>query len=512
MKPIIIDMNEMTDSTEVYGSKPHPVVFWFLHVIMIFVVLAVIWMCIFRVDIEVKGVGTIAVAADISTVSNQLPGLIAVKNVQDGQRVEKGDILYAIEHQDYDLQLEAYTKQAEDNEERIAMLEAYDAWLEDDVSIGEEYQNNIYYSDIASRMLLVKNNEESLYQNYHDELSTYATKIETSGSMEEYYQSEIDWNRRLKEALSKHENPFSKNETYYYSRMENYIAQYNNTAGQYDVKINELRRQKEELQKTVSDGDATSGAVEDLEKSINDMLFQRDSALKAYETQSIEAVEQTILNLEQNIKLSQNNKSEYMNGKTSLTKNGVNTKVMGLIATEHNAVVSELNICRQKQQDLQKQIESLSVSLENAYVKAPISGVVNMINDVSLGDYATGGMQLLSIIPDTESSAYIVKSYIANGDIAKIDEGMKVKYEISAYPSNEYGTMGGQVEFVSADLKVNESGSAYYVIESSIDSTEFCNKSGDIARLKVGMLCETKIITETKSVMNVLIEKLFGAK
>jgi len=512
VKPIIVDINEMTDSTEVYSSRPKQFVYWFLYLILTFVVVTAVWMCFFKIDIVVKGVGTVAVANDISTVTNRLSGIVVEKTVQDGQSVEKGDILYVIEHQDYDLQLDAYKKQEADNDARIAILEAYELWLKNGTPIGDEYKDNSYFSDIASRMMLVENSEESLYQNYHDELSAYTTKIATSGNMEEYYQSEIDWNRRLKDAIVKRENPFSKDDSYYYSRIENYIAQYNSTAQQYDIQVNELRRQKEELQETVSDGDASSLAIQQLDKSISDYLLRRDGALRAYEAQNIEAVEQVIQTYEQNIKVSQNSKSEYLDGKASLTNNGVDNKVTGMIATEQNAVAIELNSCRQNQQEIQKQIESLNIALENAYVKAPISGVVNTINDMAIGDYAAGGTQLLSIIPNADNNTYVVKSYIANGDIAKIDEGMKVNYEISAYPSNEYGAMGGQVEFVSADLKVNDSGSAYYVIESSVDSGELRNKSGDVAQLKLGMLCETKIVTDTKSVMSVLIEKIFDTK
>ena len=86
---------------------------------------------------------------------------------------------------------------------------------------------------------------------------------------------------------------------------------------------------------------------------------------------------------------------------------------------------------------------------------------------------------------------------------------MAVTYEIAAYPAREYGTMGGEVTFVSADLKVNDSGSAYYEVESQVDAQMLRNSLGEEGALKVGMLCETKIIVEEKRVLSVLIEKLF---
>ena len=253
-------------------------------------------------------------------------------------------------------------------------------------------------------------------------------------------------------------------------------------------------------------------SVQEIDKSISDLILQRDAALQALKSQNLEAVEQVIQSYEQNIKVSENTKSEYLNGKASLTQEDVDHQVTGLLANEQNSVATELNTCKQKQQEIQKQIDSLTLSIDNAYVKAPISGVVNTIQDVAVGDYVAGGQQLLSIIPDAKESSYVVKSYIANGDIAKVDEGMTVQYEIAAYPSGEYGNIGGRVEFVSADLKVNDNGSAYYVIESTVNAGEYHNKSGDPVQLKVGMLCETKIVTDRKSVMRVLLDKMFDTK
>lgn len=108
-----------------------------------------------------------------------------------------------------------------------------------------------------------------------------------------------------------------------------------------------------------------------------------------------------------------------------------------------------------------------------------------------------------------EEDSFLVKSFINNQDIAKIQPDMEVKYEVAAYPSSEYGTMTGNVEFVSADLKANsEDGSAYYVVETSIDDAQLYNKTGEKLDLKVGMYCDTKIIVEQKSVLRFLLEKI----
>ena len=85
---------------------------------------------------------------------------------------------------------------------------------------------------------------------------------------------------------------------------------------------------------------------------------------------------------------------------------------------------------------------------------------------------------------------------------------MEVTYEIGAFPSREYGTLKGEVTFVSPHLRVNDSGSAYYVVETSVNAGELCNRMGEQTNLKVGMLCETKVVIESKTVLEVLLEKV----
>lgn len=59
MKPIIINMNEMSDSREAYESKPSKIIPIFLYICLALVVTAIIWMSIGRIDIVVEAPGLI---------------------------------------------------------------------------------------------------------------------------------------------------------------------------------------------------------------------------------------------------------------------------------------------------------------------------------------------------------------------------------------------------------------------------------------------------------------------
>lgn len=554
MKPIIIDMRDMSDSKEVYEARPNPLLARFIYLILIMMVVALVWMCFCKIDIVVKGTGTVCTAEEVATVTNQVAGTIIERVIDDGQTVEKGDVLYVVSHENLVLEMTSLENQLSDYKEKEEILLAYEGWLEEREDFSEGLMGNSYYSEISSRKLLVEIAEESTLQAYAGELSAYGAKLSANTAMTDYYKDAIEKSRQLIEAIKAGSNTFSMENSYYWNYMDNFLARYQDIAIQYDNKIKELQRQSDMASQTIEKLEAekqdllalsqsgtenfstVSGSdsamvsrvsiqqqIQDIEtqiiaqreakevadNSVEDYNTQKNSALSAYEKENLAAIESNILNYIQNLVVYEGTQLEYSNGQTTLMDQGTGVELENLVTQEKHSVAGELEACRQSQFQLNQQIESLRRNIENATVRASIGGTVNFAEDLVEGDYIGIGTQALSIIPNAETDAFIVKCYIENKDIAKIDQGMNVTYEIAAYPSREYGTMQGEVTFVSADLKVNNSGSAYYVVETSMNAGPIRNRMGEEAALKVGMLCETRIVIEQKSVLEVLIEKVF---
>lgn len=555
MKPIIIDMKDMSDSTEVYESRPNPILAGFIYLVLAMVIIAGIWMYFSKMDMVVKGTGTVATADEISTVTNRVSGTILETCVEDGRMVEKGDVLYRVSTEIQQLQLDTLQKQQADNREKVAMLEAYEEWLKEGKEFEATLVENLYYSEIFSRKSLVELAGESARLTFEGEMAAYETKLDTNEEMIAYYENAVAKSKQMIENIKKRENTFAETDSYYRNTVDNFLVQYQHTVLQYDDTLNRYRKELtaaedkiKELEDTksglqskqnpeailsVSGGDsvisgenlsdalkqqiqeldtliaAQKKVKESVEKSISDCSVQKSSALNAYEKESIVAIENSILNYQQNIKSYKGANKEYENGQKTLKNQGTELATNNKLAQEKYSVAQELENCRQTELQLKQQILNLEQDMDNATVKATMTGVVNLASELVEGDYLSAGQQVLSIIPGTGESGFIVRSYVENKDIAKIHEGMDVTYEIAAYPSREYGTMKGKVTFVSADLKVNNNGSAYYLVETSVDASKLHNAAGEEAVLKVGMLCETKVVVEEKRVLEVLVEKLF---
>src|SRR5574344_1266091 len=97
MKPIIIDIHDMSDSKEVYNSKPNLFFTYFIYLILTLLITAVMWMIFFEIDIVVKGDGIFRGDNSFSEVCSNNSGVVSECNIEEGKYVAVGDLLLTIE-------------------------------------------------------------------------------------------------------------------------------------------------------------------------------------------------------------------------------------------------------------------------------------------------------------------------------------------------------------------------------------------------------------------------------
>ena len=89
MKPIIVDMKDMSDSTEVYESKPNRFLVYTIYLILIILVVAVLWMAFFRMDIVVKSNGLFKGSTAVYEISSGVTGTVKETYIENGQYVKE---------------------------------------------------------------------------------------------------------------------------------------------------------------------------------------------------------------------------------------------------------------------------------------------------------------------------------------------------------------------------------------------------------------------------------------
>lgn len=548
MKPIIVDMKDMSDSTEVYESKPNRFLVYTIYLILIILVFAVLWMALFKMDIVVKSNGVFKGSTAVYEISSGVTGSVKETHIENGQYVTEGDVLYVLSIDELSDTIIRYQDELEAAKARLEILSAYEKSLGGDKTELEALSNNAYYDEFTNRRELLYANVNLSESDTAGQVTLYQGNVDSISGTIAKYNEKIEKLNVVKQCIMARNNTFDSSEGIYYSMVSSYLASYNYTALQYDNQINDYQRQIDEYDEqikkseeqsskeeehatgdgTVSGNDisgesapaitptnSTTVDVEEHKKQRDTLIAARDSvqkektqALMNLELQQITTIEQqisgyndTILSLETNL----------TSAKLQLDAvNGVDNKAKETVAilTEKGNIAAEILTYEDKVKECETYLKSYDIQNDNCIVKANVSGYFYVSQELKTGSFVQEGTTIGTIYPETESK-YYAEIYIENTDIAKVKEGQEVKFEIAAYPSSEYGYFEGVVDNIAKDISVDQStGYAYYMVRVKCENMTLKGKDGEEATLMNGMACQAKIVVDEKNVLTYLLEKI----
>ncbi|MDY6329340.1 MAG: HlyD family efflux transporter periplasmic adaptor subunit [Lachnospiraceae bacterium] len=533
MKPIILNMNDMSDSTEVYESKPNRFLIYTIYLILLIIVVAIAWMGLSKMDIVVKSIGIFKGDSAVYEVSCGITGNVEETYIVNGQYVNEGDVLYLLNIEELSDTIIRYQDELEAAKDRIEILSAYEKSIDGDKSELDGYSKNPYYNEFINRRELLFANVSMNTNDSSSQISIYQGSVESISNAIEKYTEKIDKLGAVKQCVTERNNIFSVNESDYYSMVNSYIASYNFTSLQYDNKINEYQRQIDEYDEKIktleielskykesannSDiiNEANTTELETLKKQRETLIStcesvktEKTQALMNLELQQITTIDQQISGYNDTI-LSLN--TNLTSAKLQLdTVNDTDTKTEKSVAilTEKGNIAAEILSYKDKLNECENYLKSYSIQNDKCVIKANVSGYFYASTDIKNGSIIQEGASIGAIYPETESK-YYAEIYVENSDIAKIAEGQKVKFEIAAYPSSEYGYFEGTVENISKDISVDQNtGYAYYIVRVKCNNITLKGKNGEEASLVNGMACQAKIIVDEKNVLSYLLEKI----
>lgn len=532
MNPIIIDMKDMSDSTEVYTSKPNRFLVYTIYLILIILVTAVIWMSLSKMDIVVKSNGVFKGSTAVYEISSGVTGSVKENYVENGQYVKEGDVLYLLNIEELSDTIIRYQDELDASKNRLLVLSAYEKSLDGGRGELDACADNPYYKEFVNRRDLLYANVSVNENDTEGQINIYQGSVDSISDAISNYNDKIGKLNTVKECIISRNNTFDANESVYFSMVNSYIVSYNYQALQYDNKISECQRQIDELDEQIKsmendskkddeivnmkDGVALNTVdVEELKKQKDTLTASCDSvntektqALMNLELQQITTIEQQISGYNDSI----------MSLKTSLTSSklqldavtGTDNKAKESVAilTEKGNIANEILSYEEKQKECENYLKSYDIRNDNCEIKANASGYFYTSQDLKSGSFVQEGTAIGNIYPETESK-YYAEIYVENSDIAKIKEGQEVKFEISAYPSSEYGYFEGTVENIAKDISVDQNtGYAYYIVKVKCNNMTLKEKDGADATLINGMACQAKIVTDEKNIMEYLLEKI----
>ncbi|TVQ83635.1 MAG: HlyD family type I secretion periplasmic adaptor subunit [Micavibrio sp.] len=157
-KPELGYFSEMEEAARL---KPH----WTSTVLMLTIVAFVLWMigwaAVAEVDERVRGLGRVMPSSDVQTVQSLEGGILSALLVQEGERVERGQVLMRID----DI---LFASEGRGIEAQLMSLQIRKARLEAEAE-GRDF---VLDEELRERMTLIAENEEKLYVSRKEELET----------------------------------------------------------------------------------------------------------------------------------------------------------------------------------------------------------------------------------------------------------------------------------------------------------------------------------------------------
>lgn len=239
MKPILMNINEMSDSKEVYDSKPNIFFTIFIYLILGIIIIALIWMYFGRIDVVVKSDAMIRPNNQVATVANTYSGKLENVNIKDGDYVEVGNVLYTIEHEDLLTDLTYYKEQLRDLEENLSLLNKYKKSVED----GKNYfKNDRDEEEYYLKFLGYYINYETIKKDYSYSDKEREMNLGSTSEQLQVLQEKLKYTELLRSAINKGKNLFSKSgeELEYYNRYLKYVSDYDTIVNKYNSAKTEI--------------------------------------------------------------------------------------------------------------------------------------------------------------------------------------------------------------------------------------------------------------------------------
>jgi membrane fusion protein, peptide pheromone/bacteriocin exporter len=386
MKLIVYEMKDLAESREIFEKKPKIIFSFIVYLIISLFMVAIIFCCVFDMEIVVKARGIVRPTDKVSSLRNKIIGRVdkVYINYIEGTRVKKGDIIYSLDIRDYQASKQFSLEQINKSNKEISGLE----------TILYCIQNEIL--------------EENAKSN------------------------------------------FSKNDEYYsgYLKFYNTVSKLNNQIKQnkkdYDIKQNLAQAGQ------IPKNDALDAKI---------LLDNSEYELKIYKNQYIYDLQKQIIDNKQNLYSSE------------------------------------------------KDLKTADFNIDNAVIRAPIDGIIKIINEISVGDVLSVNYEICNIVPD--ANQFTMYIYVNNKDINEIKKGQKIRYHFDALAYQEYGEMFGKIIEVGADSIVDlQSKSNQYFALGSIEPKILHSYKGIEGEVKIGMTYEAQIVTRKKKIILFMLEEV----
>jgi len=147
--------------------------------------------------------------------------------------------------------------------------------------------------------------------------------------------------------------------------------------------------------------------------------------------------------------------------------------------------------------------------LDFTEVSSPMDGIVRNVRLTTLGGVAKPGEEIMQIVPVDDD--LIIEAKVKPADIAFVKIGLPATIKLDAYDYSIYGTLKGEVSYISVDtlnedVKSNEQ--PYYRVQIKTSIRNLAGKNNKNIDIQPGMTAVAEIKTGKKTVLHYLTKPI----
>lgn len=147
--------------------------------------------------------------------------------------------------------------------------------------------------------------------------------------------------------------------------------------------------------------------------------------------------------------------------------------------------------------------------LDFTEIHSPMDGIVRNVRLTTLGGVAKPGEEIMQIVPVDDD--LIIEAKVKPSDIAFVKPGLPATVKLDAYDYSIYGTLEGEVIYISADtldVDVRSNEQPYYRVQIKTSIHGLTGKNNERIDVQPGMTAVAEIKTGKKTVLQYLTKPI----
>ncbi len=451
------------------------------------------WAFVFQIDEAIPATGQLEPQGAVKNVQSPVAGVVKEINVEDGDRVKKGQTLLVLNREGTDSEINAVKQQ-----------------------LRKLRQVNEYY-----RQQLRGDSSAPLPDVIDSELVNSTRDRQALVAENKLYRAQLNNVKELKN--------FSAEER---QRLQSGLAQGSTSMAAAKAQISQGEKQLRQIEVQLEQTKIQLASAKDTLKLNKDIVKDIEAAYKKGAISRIQFRQQQdevqtgaaeVARLQQEILRLGRQKEQVNQEKVQSEAQASNTE-----ATNQRELLDRIAVNSQKINDIDSNLTKAIVDnqrtitdLENSKkqaeltkgyqeLKAPVDGVVFDLKANTPGFVANASEPILKIVPADSLKA---KVYITNKDIGFIDPGMDVDVRIDSFNFSEFGDIKGKIESIGSDALPPTEVRQFYSFPAMVAlDSQTLNANGRNRVLQSGMSVSVNIKVRKRSVISLITDRFTNEK